>query len=324
MVQQETQTGKREPDKTGATRREFFKSTSALVAGTVAAGSLLPNSSSGSWQDEEQEKKVESNKGKIFKSVKWGMIGEGGSVLEKFQLQRELGYDGMELVSPTDLKVDELLAASRETGMPIHGLVNQRHWSDGFRLSEPNPEAREKGRKVLEQCLRDAKAFGGDTVLLVPGRVNGKDETHDHVWKRSIVEIRKVLPLASRLGIRILIENVWNGFCEKPEQLRDYIDEINSPWVGVYFDIGNVRKCGPSEDWVRTLGNRFVMLDVKDWSKGNSFKSKIGDGDVNWPEVCKALEEIQFRGWCTAEVTGGKKDRLQDIASRMDRVLKLK
>lgn len=302
-------------------RRVFVKSsaTAIAVATACASPSLVV-----AGQQESESKTPESpgNKGKIFKSVKWGMIKSGGSVLEKFKLQKELGYDGMELERPNNLNIKELVAASKETGMPIHGLVNMRHWSNGFRLSEPDEAAREKGRAVLEQCLKDASAMGGSSVLLVPGRVSGENETHDHVWRRSIEQIRKVLPTASRLGVRVLIENVWNGFCEKPEQLRDYIDEINSPWVGVYFDIGNVRKFGPSEDWIRVLGNRIVKLDVKDWGKKNSF-CKIGDGDVNWPEVCKALEEIGFRGWCTAEVSGGKKERLVDIAERMNRVLRL-
>ena len=261
-----------------------------------------------------------ANRGRIFKSVKWGMINEGESVLEKFQLNKELGYDGMELISPSNLNLEEVLAASRETGLPVHGLVNQKHW--GVRLSSPDASQRDQGKKFLEQCLRDAHAFGGDSVLLVPGRVAGPQETHDDVWHRSIVEIRKTLPLASRLGVRILIENVWNGFCETPEQLKDYLDEINSPWVGAYFDIGNVQKFSPPETWIPVLGNRIVKLDVKDWGKKNGF-CKIGDGDVDWAAVQQALADIQFTGWCTAEVGGGKRERLADIATRMDRCLAL-
>jgi len=256
----------------------------------------------------------------IYKSVKWGMIAVEGSVLDKFQLCKELGYDGMELTSPTDVTADQAQKASQATGMPVHGVVDMKHW--GVRLSSPDEKVRDEGRGYLEQAIRDVDSFGGDSVLLVPGAVRGKDENHDHVWQRSIVEIRKVLPVASRLGVRVLIENVWNGFCEAPEQLRDYLDEIDSPWVGSYFDIGNVRKFGPSEDWVRTLGSRIVKLDIKDWGKANGF-CKIGDGDVNWPEVCKALAEIKFSGWSTAEVGGGGRERLSDIATRMDRVLGL-
>ena len=132
--------------------------------------------------------------------------------------------------------------------------------------------------------------------------------------------ICQVLPTAAALGVRVLIENVWNGFCETPEQLRDYLDEIDSPWVGAYFDIGNAQKFASPAAWIRTLGGRIVKLDVKDWGVANGF-CKIGDGDVDWPAVREALGEIGYSGWCTAEVTGGGRDRLADIAERMDTVL---
>ena len=257
---------------------------------------------------------------KLFTSVKWGMIQTSGSVADKFSLMKSLGFDGMELESPIGLDAREVRAASEATAMPVHGVVNMQHWK--VRLSDADPQTRDKSRAALEECVREAKAFGGDSVLLVPGLVSGDDENHDHVWHRSIGEIRKVLPLASRLGVRILIENVWNGFCETPEALRDYLDEIASPWVGAYFDIGNAVKFSPSQDWIRVLGSRIVKLDVKDWSATNGF-CKIGDGDVNWPAVRESLAEIGFTGWCTAEVAGGDRERLADITGRMDRVLGL-
>lgn len=295
-------------------RRKFLSATLGIV-GTMA---LRPCASAFAA---EASSAPTGLAGRVYKSVKWGMIGVEGSVLEKFQLQKSLGYDGMELVSPSDLDAKEVRAASVSTGMPVHGVVDMRHWK--MRLSSPEAKVRDQGRGYLEQALRDAHAFGGDSVLLVPGKVSGADENHDHVWRRSIVEIRRVLPLASRLGVRVLIENVWNGFCETPDQLRDYLDEISSPWVGAYFDIGNAQKFAPSEDWIRTLGSRIVKLDVKDWGRSNGF-CKIGDGDVHWPAVRVALGEIGFTGWSTAEVQGGDRDRLADIAARMDRVLVLK
>ncbi|WP_145287039.1 sugar phosphate isomerase/epimerase family protein [Pirellulimonas nuda] len=267
---------------------------------------------------------ADSNKGRIFKSVKWGMIAIEGpaetTTLDRFRLCKELGYDGMELVSPEGPSAAEVRAASEATGMPVHGLVDMKHWD--VRLSSPDPKVRDQGREFFEQSLRDCHAYGGSSVLLVPGNVGGADETHDDVWRRSIEQIRLTLPLASRLGVRVLIENVWNGFCENPDEARDYLDEIDSPWVGAYFDIGNVRKFAPSEEWVRTLGPRIVKLDVKDWGASSGF-CKIGDGDVNWPAVRQALAEIGFTGWCTAEVEGGGRERLADIAQRMNKVLAL-
>ncbi len=255
---------------------------------------------------------------RILKSVKWGMIGGASTVLERFEICRDLGYDGMELISPADFTAEEVRKASDATGLPVHGVVDMKHWD--VRLSDPDVKVRDQGVEILKRALRDAHAFGGFSVLLVPGRVVSPDENHDHVWERSIEGIRQALPLAARLGVRILIENVWNGFCETPEEARDYLDEIDSPWVGQYFDIGNVRKFGPSEEWIDVLGSRIVKLDVKDWSETAGF-CKIGDGDVNWPAVRQALGKIEFTGWCTAEVDGGPREVLADIAARMDRVL---
>lgn len=251
-------------------------------------------------------------------AVKWGMIELEGSPADKFGLCKELGYDGMELISPNNPPIEALRAASAATGMPVHGVVNDRHWK--VRLSAPDQPTRDAGRAILEQAIRDAADMGGHTVLLVPGVVNG-EATHEQVWSRSIAEIRKTLPLAASRGVRLLIENVWNGFCETPEQLRDYLDEIGSPWVGSYYDIGNSQKFSPSEKWIRVLGSRIVKLDIKDWGVSAGF-CKIGDGDVNWPAVRDALAEIGFSGWCTAEVAGGGRERLADIHHRMTTVLR--
>jgi hexulose-6-phosphate isomerase len=299
-------------------RRAFLEASAALTTGVT----LLPQSAAAVAAAAASSLGLnDPGRGRIFKAVKWGMIETGGNVLAKFQLQKELGYDGMELISPSNLDTDEVRHASEQTAMPVHGFVDMKHWE--IRLSSPDARVRDEGVAILQQCLRDAKSVGGSSVLLVPGKVTGPDETHEDVWKRSIVEIRKVLPLASRLGVRVLIENVWNGFCETPEEYRDYLDEIGSPWVGAYFDIGNCRKFGPSEQWVRTLGRRIVKLDCKDWSQKNGFSSKIGDGDVDWPAVRQALAEIGFSGWCTAEVQGGGRDALADIGERMNKVLLL-
>ena len=295
------------------TRRDF---TISVTAGSTALTQLLLSGASVA-----EDHAAASPPQRIFKSVKWGMVKQPGSVKGKFALLKSLGFDGVELESPDILNSKEVREASEATDMPVHGVVNMRHWK--IRLSDPDPQQRERSRQILQQCIRESSQFGGSSVLLVPGRVSGPEETHDQVWQRSIEEIRKCLPLASRLGVRILVENVWNGFCESAEQFRDYLDEINSPWVGAYFDVGNARKFAPSEEWIRTLGTRILKLDIKGWGKSKGFAHEIGTGDVDWLAVREALEAINFSGWATAEVTGGEKDRLADIAKRMDDVLGL-
>ena len=309
-------------------RRRFLQTVGmcglATALGARPWGSLRPATASTSPKGSTGELA-----GRVYKSIKFGMFAEEISVPEKFRLLKEMGFDGVELSSPVGENLPEMVAASRRYDLPIHGVVDGIHWST--RLSDPSVEVREKGLQGLLTAIRDAHSLGGTAVLLVPGAVNAdKNETHDDVWERSIVQIRRALPLASRLGVHILIENVWNGFLYEPDgpdnqtadQLADYIDEIASPWVGVYFDIGNHQKYGKPAEWIRTLGPRIVKLDVKEWGKENGF-SKIGDGDVDWPAVRKALVDIRFTGWSTAEVSGGDRNRMREIAERMDRVLGL-
>ena len=170
---------------------------------------------------------------------------------------------------------------------------------------------------MLERDLRDTHTLGGSAVLLVPGRVNGASETHDDVWNRSLAEVQPLLPLASRIGVRILIETVWNGFCQSPDKFRDYIDEFNSPWVGAYFDIGNMQKFAPAEEWIRILGKRIVKLDIKDWGKKARF-CRLGEGDVDWDKVRAALAEIGFSGWATRE---GRDKDLADTSRLIDQLV---
>lgn len=301
-------------------RREFLNTT-AKTLGAAMAAPLFFNSSAFAARG--------PNAGRIYKSIKFGMFNENIPYREKFQILKEQGFDGVEIEHPDGQNQHEAVSASKYVGLRIHGVVDSIHW--GVRLSDPDPSVRAKGLDGLKRYLRASHFLGGTSVLLVPGKVaDEKNENQQQVWDRTIVEIRKALPLASRLGIHILIENVWNGFCyihdgpdnQTADELARYIDTIDSPWVGVYFDIGNHQKYGKPEEWIRTLGKRIVKLDIKDWGKKNNF-CKIGDGDVDWDAVRVSLKDIGFTGWATAEVGGGDRKRIQEIGERMDRVLGL-
>jgi len=302
-------------------RRNFLSLSAVSIAGTMMAG--VPGLTMASLQADRHN--VKGNR--IYKSIKMGMFSEKISVHEKFKLMKEMGFDGAELNSPGGVNKEEALNASRELGFPIHGVVDSIHW--GIRLSDPDPAVREKGLQGLLTAMKDTHFVGGNAVLLVPGAARDPEkESHGHVWTRSIEQIKKALPTASKLGVRILIENVWNNFLYDPKGDNDqsasllaaYLDEINSPWVGSYFDIGNHQRFGKPAEWIRTLGHRIVKLDVKDWGVDNGF-CKIGEGDVDWADVRSALHQIGYTGWATAEVSGGDRHRIKDISERMDQYL---
>ena len=293
-------------------RRSFVKTGTLAYAGTV----LLPRTSNTNLPLSKT----------IKKAVKFGMIDEPLSVLEKFKLLKELGFDGVEPSSPSDLDEKEIVEAIHETGLPVHGLVNSVHWSKP--LSDPDPAIRDESRAGMEHALKQAKAFGASTVLLVPAVVN-KDVSYADAYSRSQAEIRKLIPLAEELKIKIALENVWNNFLLSPLEFAQYIDGFDSPWIGAYFDVGNIVNYGWPEHWIRILGSRILKLDIKEYSRTKrneeglweGFKVELGEGDCNWPAVNQALNAIGYTGWATAEIPGGDTARLRDIAMRMDRIL---
>jgi hexulose-6-phosphate isomerase len=291
-------------------RRDFLKSAGVLAAG---ASGLLERPSSAA-----DEKRYP----RLRKAVKFGMIKIDGSIEDKFALIKRLGFEGVELDSPSKIDRYEALAARDKTGIVIHGVIDSVHWQ--VRLSDPDAGVRSKAVEALSTALRDAKFFGADTVLLVPGKVaDPKNENYEQVYERSQAEVRKVLPLATELNVKIAIEVVWNDFITKPEQLVQYVDGFKSPAVGAYFDVSNMLKYGvPPAQWIRTLGKRMLKFDFKGYSHEKKWVP-IGEGDENWPEVLKALAEIKYDGWATSEVAGGGEKELRDVAQRMDRVLGL-
>ncbi len=292
---------------TPSSRRQFLTTSTLTAAGTVATTSL-------SAQDAAPGAgKGPSLTGRIFKAVKGGKKG-GETPLQFFERLKKLGFDGVE--SGNAGQAAAYAEATEKTGVMFHGLVCGWHWG-ATRLSSPDAAARARGLAQMEKNIRDTYRLGGSAVLLVPGKVGGANETHEHVWDRSIAEVRKILPLASRLGIRVLIETVWNGFCESPAVFRDYIDAFDSPWVGAYFDIGNMQKFAPAEEWIRTLGNRNVKLDIKDWGRKNGF-CRLGEGDVDWDKVRTALKEVGFSGWANRE---GLDKNLEDTSALIDQLL---
>ena len=243
------------------------------------------------------------------------------SLTDKFKLLRKLGFDGVELPSPNRYSTSEVLEAMAASKIEIPGVVNSAHWH--ARLNDPSPKVRSKGIAALETALRDAGAYGASTALLVPGVV---DKAHDYeqCYRLSQECIRQVLPLARELQVQVAVENVWNNFLLSPLELARYLDEFESPWIGAYFDVGNVVRSGWPEQWIRTLRHRILKIDVKEYHRRRrTFQVPLLEGDCDWPAVMRALHEVGYRGWFTAEVQGGGVDALLEIRKRMDQILEL-
>ncbi len=264
----------------------------------------------------------------IKKSLKFGMVEEKMPIADKFKMLRDIGFDGVEMDSPNELDQEEILKAKEKSGLEIPGVVNSAHWK--MPLSDADPKVRAACVKATETALRDCKAYGGTTVLLVPAVVN-QFVSYQDAYQRSQEEIRKVLPVAEETGVKIAFDNVWNNFLLSPLEAARYVDAFESPMVGWYFDIGNIVRYGWPEHWIEALGDRILKLDVKEYSRAKQqnegiwkgFEVELMEGDCHWPAVNRSLQQIGYEGWASAEVKGGDRKRLQRISKDMDTIFGL-
>lgn len=311
-------------------RRDFLKNSALATTGAVVGTAAIANaatSNSGIFVKPSADVISPVAQPMVKKSLMWGMVKEDLSVMDKFKLLKDLGYDGVELDSPDKLDMKEVLEARDKTGLLIPGTVNSMHWK--LPLSDPDPKKREECVKSIEKALWDTKQYGGSTVLVVPGVVNA-NVSYGEAYERSQVEIRKLLPVAEKTGVKIAIENVWNQFLLSPLEAARFVDDFKHPMVGWYLDVGNVLRYSWPASWIAALDKRILKLHLKEYSlkKQNDlglwkgFDVEFFEGDCNWPEVNKALQKVGYSGWASAEVSGGDRKRLLTVREKMDEIFK--
>ncbi len=260
-----------------------------------------------------------ANGGKLRKATQLSRIKPGKTMLEKLKIAQDVGFEGVECGATANQKViDELRAASDKLGVPLHSVVCATHW--GFPLSDPDPGRVKKGMDGMRIALKNARDLKATNVLLVPAVVHAK-VTYKQAYERSQARIRELLPMAEEYGITIGIENVWNKFLLSPLEFARYVDEFGSKYARAYFDIGNVVVYGFPQDWIRTLGPRICRIHLKDFKRAGYKWTQLLEGDVNWPECIKALNQVGYSGWMTTEVGGGDLAALRRLSAQVDKIL---
>jgi L-ribulose-5-phosphate 3-epimerase len=257
--------------------------------------------------------------GSLKKGVLVSMLPKELSYLERFQMAKRVGFEGIEAQTITDkAEAEQIRDAAKGAGIPIHAVMNMDHWR--YPLSSPDSSVVDKSIEGMETSLRNAKLWGADVVLLVPAVVT-PDTPYRDAYSRSQKNIKKLLPLARELRVIIAVEEVWNKFLLSPLEFARYVDEFNSPWVKAYFDVGNVVLFGFPQDWIRTLGKRIVRIHLKDFDSQTREFVPLREGSVDWREVRQALREIEYSGFLTVELPGGDEDYLRDVSRRVDKIL---
>lgn len=317
----------------GSNRRNFLTQSAAMSAAAICVSTHSQPVLSEEPAGRIEGAIVSPPEGKrILLSCKLSMItseanGKPLSLSDRLTLASKAGFDGVDFDEAGKYTVEQARAAVQQSRVFCHNAINHEHWSK--RLTSANEDERSAGVANIAHCLRVAHAIGGSGVLIVIGR--GDDGPENIVNDRAAAEIRKLLPLAASLGQPILFENVWNKMHydhdqppeQPPTRFIEFVDRFKSPWVGMYYDIGNHWKYGQPREWLNAFGHRCVKLDIKGFSRAKDKFVDITspDDDVPWGEVRKGLDDIGWSGWTTAEVGGGDVDRLTTVRKQMEKAL---
>ena len=240
------------------------------------------------------------------------------TIKQAMDITKKAGFDGIELAlnetgeTSLESSIEELLEIkkySEKIKLKIHSVATGLYWTYSFTSNDI--KEREKAISIAIKQIQMAKVLGANSVLIVPGAVgvdfieSYKVVSYDIVYDRALDTFNKLKIVAEENKINIGIENVWNKFLLSPLEMRDFIDKIDSPYVGAYFDVGNVLYSGYPEHWINILNTRIKKVHFKDYIRNvgtiHGFVDLLA-GDVNWIEVMKAFGNINYDGWVTAEM----------------------
>ncbi|MCY9662468.1 sugar phosphate isomerase/epimerase [Paenibacillus chondroitinus] len=262
-------------------------------------------------------------------------------VEECIAVAKDAGFDGIELalnetgelsLESNESEIKEYRKMADDKGIELTSLASGLYWT--YPITSGHAGTRQKAKDIIKKQLESAAILGVDTILVVPGAVgvdfipDSEVVPYDQAYDHALEGFSELSAVAESLNVSIGIENVWNKFLLSPLEMRDFIDKINSPYVGSYFDVGNVLYAGYPEHWVTILNKRIKKVHFKDYRRAAGGLHGFVDllaGDVNYPEVVKALQSIGYEDYVIAEMIPGYTHHGQQIiyntSGAMDAIL---
>ena len=255
------------------------------------------------------------------------------SIGDTFQLLRDVGFDGVELVSPMGVGKDaylerrkELLEAQENTGLDIFCVAD--NYDRKYPFTDPDPMVRKRGFSSLATAITDAAIYHASVVRLTVGGVS-REVRYDDAYLRTQEAVSRIVRIAEQAKVKLAVENVNNGFLLSPLELASYIDDFSHEAMAVCLNVGNVVPDGWPEQWMRILGERVALVVLTDFShkQGNEkglphgFDVDLLEGDCDWGAFMKEYRKVRTDGWFTVEARKGTEEEVLDLADRVDRIL---
>lgn len=294
---------------------------------------------------------------KIKKGINIWSFPSDMSIVECMELAKKAGFDGIELalalegnlsLQSTDEEIINYKKEADRIGIVINSLATGLFWQ--FSLTSNRADIREKAKNLVKRLVDTGALLGVDCVLVCPGTV-GVDFNPDDVvpdankiefytgsevidydiaYERAQTALKELAPYAQEKGVILGVENIWSKFLLSPLEMRNFIDEIGSPYVQAFLDVGNMLLFGYPQHWIKILGSRIKKVHFKDFRRGTAQLTGFVDlltGDVEWDKVIEAFIKAGYEGWANAEMCPPYKlysdQNIYNASAAMDRILSM-
>jgi hexulose-6-phosphate isomerase len=230
----------------------------------------------------------------------------------------------------TDAEVRDLYRKIRDSGLLVSNVSNTLDWDEN--ISARDPRVQQAAFRHIERQLEVARMFETDAILVVAGVVT-EENPYNEVYGRCRDALQMLGGKAAIARVKIGIENCNSEqrFLLTPREFSKFLDEVNSPWVGIHLDVGNIHDTGFAEQWIEINGPRITRIHLKDVLKHRgrcgeqSVYTNLFLGDNNWVAIHNALQKVRYDGWLIAEMESRYRyaadQQFFDTAVAMDRVI---
>jgi sugar phosphate isomerase/epimerase len=243
------------------------------------------------------------------------------SIGEAIRAIRQSGYEGIELLADVphawpaglleqqkqairDCLATEHLAISNMNAFMMNAVADPRqpYWHPAW--TEPYAPYRAIRREHTRRALALAAELGAPSISTEPGGPLNEGQT----WKQAATifydELMPCVEEAERREVALLIEPEPGLLIERFEQYLEFTDRIDSPWLGLNFDVGHAFCVGEDpEVWVERMKSHTRHYHFEDIAANRVHEHLIpGRGAIDFAATLRAIATTGYAGWITVEL----------------------
>jgi sugar phosphate isomerase/epimerase len=238
-------------------------------------------------------------------------------LFDAVELLAEIGYLGVEITidhgafSPRD--ADWPRQAARLRGLlDKHGMrsvieTGARFLLDPREKHEPTLMSVDRRRRIefYKHAIDCAAALGSDCVSIWSGAIDEKRiKTPDPLYYL-IEGLRMVLDYAAAKDVTVAFEPEPGMFIDSMAGFEELTCRLDDDRLRLTLDIGHAQCQGetPIAELVRRWAPRLANVHVEDMRRGRHEHLMFGEGEIDFPPIFHALQEVGYPGGVYVELS---------------------